>query len=161
VAEHHQLDFADGGCQTVDPTVGAAAIRRVVTAVHPDTVVTFGPDGFTGHPDHVTVGEWTRHALADLGWAGRLLHPVLTAADRAAGRDIAEMFGVYTLGEPRICRPEELAARLELSGDLLAQKLAALHAHRSQTALLEEIIGIDRFAAWVRDESFVDAAPAG
>jgi LmbE family N-acetylglucosaminyl deacetylase len=158
VAEHHQLGFADGGCATADPADGIAAIRRVVEALRPDTVVTFGPDGVTGHPDHVAVGEWTRRALRDLDWDGRLLHPVCTEADRAAGRDVDELFGVYALGEPRICRPDELAARLELSGVLLAKKLAALHAHRSQTALLEEIIGIDRFAAWVQVESFVDAA---
>ena len=80
-----------------------------------------------------------------------------TAGDRDAGRDIDEPFGVFALGEPRICRPDELALRLELSGDLLRRKLAALRAHRSQTGLLIEHVGIDRYAAWVAAESFADA----
>lgn len=155
--EHHQLGFADGGCADADPAAGVAAVARVVAAVRPDTVVTFGPDGFTGHPDHVAVGAWTRRALRDAGWTGRLLHPVTTAADRAAGRDVDAPFGVFALGEPRVCRPDELALRLELAGDLLARKLAALRAHRSQTALLIELIGIDRYAAWVGTETFADA----
>jgi len=157
VAEHHQLGFSDGGCADADPAAGAAAVAEVVAAVRPDTVVTFGPDGFTGHPDHVAAGAWTRRALADVPWGGRLLHPVATEADRHAGRDIDEPFGVFALGEPRICRPDELALRLELSGDLLRRKVAALRAHRSQTALLIEHVGIDRYAAWIATESFADA----
>jgi LmbE family N-acetylglucosaminyl deacetylase len=155
--EHHQLGFADGACADTDPAAGAAAVARVVAAVRPDTVVTFGPDGFTGHPDHIAVGAWTARALRDAGSGARLLHPVMTAADRDAGRDVDEPFGVFALGEPRICRPEEQALRLDLSGDLLARKLAALRAHRSQTALLIEMIGIDRYAAWVGTEAFADA----
>jgi LmbE family N-acetylglucosaminyl deacetylase len=159
VTEHRRLPFADGGCAAVEPAAGAAAVREVLAAVRPDTVVTFGPDGFTGHPDHVAVGEWTRAALRDLSWDGRLLHPVLTAADREAGRDVAEPLGVHDLGEPRICRPEELAVRLELAGDLLATKVAALRAHRSQTAALLEIVGVARFASWVAVESYAEASP--
>ncbi|GAA3396728.1 PIG-L deacetylase family protein [Cryptosporangium minutisporangium] len=158
VAEHHQLGFADGGCADVALSTGAAAVRRAVAATRPDTVVTFGLDGFTGHPDHIAVGLWTRRALRDLGWRGRLLHPVLTATDRAAGRDIADLFGVYTLGEPRICEPGELAVRLELSGGLLDRKLGALRAHASQTAVLVDVLGVERYADWVGVESFADAA---
>jgi LmbE family N-acetylglucosaminyl deacetylase len=160
VTEHHLLGFTDGGCAGVDPAAGAAAVRRLVTAVRPDTVVTFGPDGFTGHPDHVAVGAWTRQALRDLRWDGRLLNPVMTAAEREAGRDVAGPLGAYDLGEPRICRPEELAVRLELAGDLLTAKVAALRAHRSQTAALLEIVGLARFAAWVAVEAFAEVSPA-
>src|SRR5690242_1671871 len=42
VTEHQQLGFADGACAADDPA-GAAAVRHLVAAVRPDTVVTFGP----------------------------------------------------------------------------------------------------------------------
>jgi LmbE family N-acetylglucosaminyl deacetylase len=158
VGEHHVLGFPDGGCADVDPAAGAVAVARVIAAVRPDTVVTFGPDGFTGHPDHVTVGEWTRRALRDVPWGGRLLHPVVTAEDREAGRDVDDRFDVYALGEPRVCRADELDVRLELTGDLLDRKLAALRAHHSQTALLVELVGDDRYAEWVSCESFARGA---
>ena len=37
-------------------------IRRVLDGVGADTVVTFGADGMTGHPDHVAVGRWATAA---------------------------------------------------------------------------------------------------
>ncbi|MEN3263770.1 MAG: hypothetical protein V7646_664, partial [Pseudonocardia sp.] len=30
----------------------------VIEQVRPDTVLTFGPDGITGHPDHQVVSAW-------------------------------------------------------------------------------------------------------
>ena len=63
VEEHHWLDYADGGCASVDDDEAAARIRAVVDEVRPDTVVTFGPDGFTGHPDHRAVSRWVDLAL--------------------------------------------------------------------------------------------------
>ncbi len=50
------LDLPDGGL----PDVGAATLlglaTEVLEQVRPDVVITFGPDGFSGHPDHVVVG---------------------------------------------------------------------------------------------------------
>ena len=76
-------DLADGGCAEVDPATGAGRLAGV-DEVRPDTVVTFGPDGFTGHPDHVAVGAWTGRALRGVPDGIRLLHPVATGATSAS-----------------------------------------------------------------------------
>src|SRR3954471_13528372 len=55
VTDHRFLGFADGGCADVPLSFGAEAVRAVIADVQPDTVVTFGPDGMTGHPDHRAV----------------------------------------------------------------------------------------------------------
>ena len=43
------LGFEDGGCDTVD---GTDLVIEQIEDVRPDVIVTFGPDGMTGHPDH-------------------------------------------------------------------------------------------------------------
>jgi LmbE family N-acetylglucosaminyl deacetylase len=55
-------------CGVLDEEVGA-----VLDEFRPDVVVTFGPDGFYGHPDHVAIGAATTSAFLARG-VGRLYH---------------------------------------------------------------------------------------
>jgi LmbE family N-acetylglucosaminyl deacetylase len=76
VVEHHWLDLPDGGCAVVEPEPVLVRLTDIVRAVRPRTVLTFGPDGFTGHPDHQTVGRWAGEAVARAGWDAQVLHAV-------------------------------------------------------------------------------------
>jgi LmbE family N-acetylglucosaminyl deacetylase len=152
IEEHHWLDYPDGGCADVDDREAAARIAAVVDDVRPDTVVTFGPDGFTGHPDHRTVSRWTDLALARAATRPRLLHAV--AREKPVDRELDEDFGVFELGRPRVCADDELDLLLELDGALLDRKVAALLQQVSQTGGLVEAVGPARFRAWVASESF-------
>jgi len=154
VHEHRWLDYPDGGCSEVDPTEAASRLTQVLDEVSPDTVVTFGPDGFTGHPDHRTVSSWTDRALGGFAGTPRLLHAVATGGSLTLGDE----YGVYALGAPRQCEDHELAVRLDLDGPTLDRKVAALRRQHSQTADLIDAMGEERFAAWVAIEAF--AAPA-
>lgn len=54
--EVHVFDFPDGelaGCQ--DDI--RAQWEPLVARIEPDAILSFGPDGYTGHADHVAVGE--------------------------------------------------------------------------------------------------------
>jgi len=64
VTEHIWLDYPDGGCADVDEAEAAARIKAIAEDVQPDTVLTFGPDGATWHPDHITVSGCTSSAMA-------------------------------------------------------------------------------------------------
>src|SRR5918997_4348807 len=55
VTEHHWLGYRDGECATVHAADAVAQLCGVIGRVGPDTVLTFGPDGITGHPDHQAV----------------------------------------------------------------------------------------------------------
>ena len=48
----------------IDRATGVGRIGEIVARVQPDTILTFGPDGMTGHSDHITVGEWAVEAAA-------------------------------------------------------------------------------------------------
>jgi LmbE family N-acetylglucosaminyl deacetylase len=78
---HVWLGYPDGGLAEVPSEELAARIAEVLADERPDVVAGFGPDGITGHPDHVAVGAATDAAFASLVGAGpgfrRLLHHVM------------------------------------------------------------------------------------
>ena len=154
VREHHWLDYPDGGCAEVDDATAAARIRAHVEAISPDTVVTFGPDGFTGHPDHQAVSRWVDLALD--GRSTRLLHAV--AREHRPDASLDQDYGVFELGLPRVCRDDEIDVLFPLDEPLLDRKVAALLLQESQTAELVAAVGLERFRAWVAVEAL--AAPA-
>lgn len=50
------LDHPDGALAEVDGETLLAQVSELIVEFDPDVVITFGPDGFSGHPDHVAVG---------------------------------------------------------------------------------------------------------
>ena len=157
IEEHHWLDYPDGGCADIDAVEAADRIAVVLEDVRPDTVITFGPDGFTGHPDHRAVSRWTDLAVARASRRPRLLHAV--AREEVVDRELAEDFGVYDLGRPRVCPDDELDVLLELDGLVLDRKVDALLQQVSQTGGLVQAVGLERFRAWVATESFAEPQP--
>ena len=77
---HEWLGFPDGQVADVPFEELVNAIAAVLAEEEPDVVVTFGPDGIFGHPDHIAVGAATDAAFAKLAGDGqkagfrRLLH---------------------------------------------------------------------------------------
>lgn len=57
------LGYGDGELATAEPGPALARIARVVRQIRPQVVVTFGPDGATGHPDHIAIGQLATSAL--------------------------------------------------------------------------------------------------
>ena len=157
VVEHLWLDYEDGGCADADAEPAVRRLAGLFDEVRPDTVLTFGPDGFTGHPDHRTVSRWVDLALERCQVSPRLLQAVATESDRV-DPELDNDFGVFALGRPRICEPQDVALRIALDPDSLHRKVAALQAQASQTAALIEAVGLERFRAWVSVEVFTDPA---
>lgn len=161
VMEHEWLDYPDGGCAAVDPAVAVERLVGIIERVRPDTVVTFGPEGHTGHPDHRAVCRWVDQAVRISTSTPRMLHVVVTEAQLAVDPALNDDYGVFEQGRPRICEPAELALRLVLPADLLRRKVDALQRQRSQSAALIGAVGLARFAAWVAIECFAEPATLG
>jgi LmbE family N-acetylglucosaminyl deacetylase len=159
VAEHRWLDWPDGHCELVPTDVGAGQIAEVLRAVAPDTIVTFGPDGMTGHPDHRAVSAWTTAAWQSTGRHARLLHATVTPEFHDTWGPLNDRIGVWMDPPGRPCTPREsLAVEVSSRGELLDQKLAALRAHASQTDPLAALVGEEVYRDWWSTEWFVDAA---
>lgn len=124
--------YADGGVadqpfsRLVDEIAAWLADRR------PQAVITFGPHGVTGHPDHVAVGSATRWAvekLAESGIAPNAVYVIVPTFNPGAP--------LYDLS------PEEQAAthRLDITS-VADRKLAALGCHASQADTAEPMAAL-------------------
>ncbi|MGY1770957.1 PIG-L family deacetylase [Blastococcus sp. SYSU D00813] len=66
LTETRCLDHPDGGLAALDPRVLTDLAADLLRELTPDVVLTFGPDGFSGHPDHVAVGAAVTAACHEL-----------------------------------------------------------------------------------------------
>lgn len=159
VGDHRFLELPDGGLAGVDAGVGVGLVSALIDEVRPDTVLTFGPDGGTFHPDHRTVSAWTTAAWRRCGSPGRLLYSALAADHLATWAGLYEEWGVFMTDErPAGVPPGDLALDLELTGELLDRKVAALCAMHTQVAPALAHLGEDVYRAANNRESYV-AAP--
>jgi len=124
--------YADGGVadqlfdRIVDEIAAWLADRR------PGAVITFGPHGVTGHPDHIVVGNATRWAverLADAGTAPNAVYVISPIFDPSGNR--------YDLS------PEEQSAthRIEIT-HVAGRKIEALGCHASQADITDELAAL-------------------
>ncbi len=70
--EVHFLDYVDGDLDQAEPRAAVSQITAHLRQIRPDVVVTFGPDGAYGHPDHIAISQFTTTAIvcaADPGYA--------------------------------------------------------------------------------------------
>ena len=63
---HYWLGLPDGGVAEVPFDDVATRLVRILDDEDPAVVVTFGPDGIFGHPDHIAIGAATDEAFARL-----------------------------------------------------------------------------------------------
>src|SRR5215471_4719964 len=61
------LGYADGGVDQEDATRVIGEIATHIRRVRPQVVVTFGPEGAYGHPDHIAVSQFTTAAIVCAG----------------------------------------------------------------------------------------------
>jgi LmbE family N-acetylglucosaminyl deacetylase len=161
VHEHHHLGFRDGECAAVDPKRGIVAILRLLREVRPDTILTFGPDGMTGHSDHVIVSKWVHRAWHANGHRGRLLHATLTESFHERWGALSAATGIWMPGAVPPSVPDDaVALRVLADGATSDRKLAALRAHASQTEALRRRVGESTFRAWWAAETFVEIPSA-
>ncbi|MBL7498392.1 PIG-L family deacetylase [Frankia sp. CNm7] len=158
VQEHRFLGLPDGGLDLWDD-VGARLVSELIDEIRPDTVVTFGPDGFTFHPDHLAVHRWVRAAWEARGRGFRLLETAWTAESLERFGALSARIGVFMTDERPVGVPAAaLSEHLPLAGPALDRKVTALRAMASQVEPTVGAFGLDLFTAWVAEEGFVDAA---
>lgn len=116
------LDYQDGQLSQADPEKMISEILAAIHEVRPQMMLTYGPDGVSGHPDHIAIGRFAAEAF----------------------RRAADVVALYVIAVPRL-----LAKRLgmtqihavpdkaiTLSVDVSSvwdAKMSAIRCHRTQS----------------------------
>jgi LmbE family N-acetylglucosaminyl deacetylase len=153
VTEHVWLDYPDGGCDQIPDDAAVARLREIVQAVRPDTVLTFGPDGGTYHPDHIAVSRWTTAAV--VGGDAQLYYAAVTPEWMARISAYVDPSVVMMADREPLTVP---AARCSIhvvhDGDILDRKYRAMLRQESQIGPMLAAMGPDSFRALLAEESF-------
>ena len=67
ITELSLLGYTDGALDRVDAASAIDKIAGHIQCVRPDVVVTFGPEGAYGHPDHIAISQFTTAAIVRAG----------------------------------------------------------------------------------------------
>ncbi|HEY4992987.1 MAG TPA: PIG-L family deacetylase [Nakamurella sp.] len=162
VTEHRYLGYPDGGCAQVPDEEAVGTIAEIIAELRPATVLTFGPDGGTGHQDHIAACRWASLAFDRAAHTGsRLLYATKTKqwGERFyAGVDPDDIMMVKGM-QPESLDPSELAVWLTCDEPMVTRKVEALRSQASQIEPFRRAIGDEAFRELVREEFFRDRRP--
>lgn len=121
------LDYCDGTLAEVDEDEAVNRVLAVVRELQPQVLLTWPPDGLSGHADHVAVSRWTARAFQRAAELGANAPAALYHL--AVPHSVAQSLGLAHLH----ATPD---AEIDLAVDVRAvwaQKIAAIRCHRTQT----------------------------
>lgn len=141
------LDYIDGELDKADTQEAVEKITHYLRLVRPQVVITFGPEGSYGHPDHIAISQLTTAATvsaADCHYADRedlpphrisKLYYMMDA--RSLWESFNEFFGEITMNvggiERRPVLWEDWAITTRINGDeYWRTALSAILCHESQ-----------------------------
>lgn len=159
VKNHHWLGYKDGHCHEVDDKEAVRKIYTYIKKVQPDTIITFPPDGLTGHDDHKAVSRWARQAIRQSGRKITLYYAVDTKEKYDQYfKEIDEKFNIYfNIDEPVLVPLAKCDLVFNLSTEQAKKKMRALKAMTSQTEGMFKQFGEQLFIDTSDVETFVKA----
>lgn len=158
VKEHIWLNYPDGSLSHVPRHEGVSQIASVIQQTNPDTIVSFGPDGMTGHSDHRTVYTWTLEAIRQAGSRATFYRAVeSTEKYETIGKKCDELFDIYfNIDEPETISKTKMDLLFELPSSILKQKIESLRVQECQTAgMFADPIGFEYISKSTDHEGFM------
>ncbi|HSX33015.1 MAG TPA: PIG-L family deacetylase [Candidatus Saccharimonadales bacterium] len=134
ITQHHWLGYGDGRCAAVPSAEAVAQLKSLIERYHPDTILTFGPEGMTGHPDHATVSRWVDQAVEGLAEPPVIYHAVHTPEQYEQIKPADQKLNIfYNIDAPPLIEPAQCDIHFELPTAAMDAKHRALAAMPSQT----------------------------
>lgn len=124
IRDIYLLGYIDGDLQATDSCELTEKVVQIMRHVEPEVVITFGPDGISGHPDHIAIGKAATTAfrrLASTGHGPRKLYYVTLPRSAVP----SQITGVATRPDGEVITTVDISAHLD-------KKIQAIAAHGSQ-----------------------------
>jgi LmbE family N-acetylglucosaminyl deacetylase len=136
--EHYWLDYDDGKLAEANEQIAVEQISELIKMFKPTTVVTFEPNGITGHNDHRTISKWTSLAVQQVDSSIQILHSYESNEKyNQAGKHLDREFNIFfNIEKPELINESDADVVIELTGDILECKFCCMKAHASQTSNL-------------------------
>lgn len=80
VREVSFLDYLDAELDSAPPSEAIGRIASALRRIRPHVVLTFGPEGAYGHPDHIAISQFTTAAVVQAATPGEAGEPGHTVA---------------------------------------------------------------------------------
>jgi len=121
------LDYSDGGLAEVDEEEAVDRVTAVIWELEPQALLTWPPDGLSGHPDHVAVSRWTTLAFERTDTLGP--DAPVALYHLAVPCSVANALGLAHL---HAIPDTEITLAVDVT-PVWEQKWAAIRCHRTQT----------------------------
>jgi LmbE family N-acetylglucosaminyl deacetylase len=134
VTQKYIFNCPDGGCTATHAEPTIAWLKNIMQQCRPDTILTFGPEGMTGHSDHRAVSAWVAAARHGSGCSAAIYHAVQTAESYERLKPADKVLNLFfNIDKPPLAAKEQCAIAYHLPPDTEGQKRQALAAMPSQT----------------------------
>lgn len=154
LAKHHWLGYKDGSCRQIDRAEPIARIKEFIDRYNPNTILTFGPEGMTGHDDHCCVSGWVSLATQDIAGID-VYQAVLLRQDYEAGREMSDKYNFFfNIDQPPLVEEGECDILFKLPDEVLIKKYQALLAMPSQYEKLFNDYDQKTICSMLCDEAF-------
>jgi LmbE family N-acetylglucosaminyl deacetylase len=111
IKEVHLLDYLDGELDQAEPATIIATLTQLIRDVRPQVVITFGPEGSYGHPDHIAISQFTTAAII------RAADPNYTAANRPVHAVSKFYYRAWTSAEENLYEKAVGALTIPVDGE--------------------------------------------
>jgi N-acetylglucosamine malate deacetylase 2 len=120
------LDYHDGALAEVDEDEAVEQVVAAIGELRPQVLLTWPPNGLSGHLDHVAVSLWTARAFQQAAILGS--HALAAIYHLAVPRSVAQALGLAQL---HAIANQDVTLAVDVT-PVWAQKMAAIGCHRTQ-----------------------------
>lgn len=162
VREVRILGYPDGELASVDPVEAQEAIATELRRIRPHVVISFGPDGGYGHPDHIAISQLTTAAViraAHTHAVSKLYHLAWSADTWGRYQSALKRLSSTVDGVDRFAHPIpdwEITTRID-AGAVWETVWRAVQCHRTQVNIYGQLAALgpdEHRALWGAQEFY-------
>lgn len=122
------LGYRDGALSQVDDAEAVAQIAAVARELRPQVLLTWPPDGLSGHADHIGVSRWTARVFQEAAaWGAEAPLALYHLAVPQSAAQALGLVHLHALPDEQVTLAVDVSAAWE-------QRLAAIRCHGTQAS---------------------------